>query len=183
MSDYTTKTTVAGGVWINRSLPTKKSISPLVCDRMNHMKILAINKRAGLDYDLRDRYEAGMVLSGQEVKSVKTGHVSIKGSFVTLKGGELYLTNATIPPYPHAGELPDYDPMHPRKLLLKKSEIRALIGKSKMEGLTLIPLRIYTKNRYCKLEFGVGKGRKKYDKRSVIAQREAQRRMQREIKT
>lgn len=149
---------------------------------MNDMKILAINKRAHLDYDIGNRYEAGLVLSGQEVKSVKTGHVSIKGSFVTLKSGELYLTNATIPPYPHAGDLPGYEPTHPRKLLLKKSEIRHLIGKSKVEGLTLVPLRVYTKNRYCKLEFGVGKGRKKHDKRSVIAEREARRRMERTMK-
>jgi SsrA-binding protein len=139
------------------------------------MGTLAINKRAGFDYELLDRYEAGLVLSGQEVKSVKTGHISLKGSFVTLKGSELYLTNALIPLYPFAGPRPDYDPTRPRKLLAKKSEIRSLIGKVRVQGLTLVPLRVYTKRKLLKLEFAVGKGKKAFDKRQSIAKREAKR--------
>ncbi len=153
------------------------------------MPTLAVNKRAHFDYEISDKYEAGLVLSGQEVKSAKTGHISLKGSFVTVKGNELFLTNANIPFYKHAGEMKNYDPTRSRKLLLKKSEIKSLIGKSRAEGLTLVPLRVYTKKRpaspaggLVKLEFGVGKGKKEFDKREKIAKRESERRMEREIK-
>ena len=146
------------------------------------MKTLAINKRATFDYTLLDKYEAGLVLSGHEVKSIKTGHLSLKGSFVTVHHGELMLTNAFIPPYPFAGELPGYDPTRSRKLLLKKSEIRTLIGKVRVNGLTLVPLSVYTKKRLLKLAFAVGKGKKDFDKRSDIGKKEAKRRIDRELK-
>jgi len=146
------------------------------------MKSLAVNKRASFDYTLLDRYEAGLVLSGQEVKSVKTGHLSLKGSFVTAKGDELFLTNAFIPPYPFAGKLPHYDPTRSRKLLLKKSEIRSLIGKVRVAGLTLVPLSVYTKKRLLKLSFAVGKGKKAHDKRQDIAKKDARRSMERALK-
>ena len=141
------------------------------------MNVLAINKRARFDYDISEKFEAGLVLTGQEVKSAKTGHLSLKGSFVTVKGRELYLTNASIPPYKHAGEVKNYDPTRSRKLLLHKSEIRTLIGKYRAEGLTLVPIRVYTKKSLLKLEFGIGKGRKKTDKRQVIKKREVDRKM------
>lgn len=150
---------------------------------LNYMKSLAINKRARFDYDLKDKYEAGLVLTGQEVKSIKTGHISLKGSFVTMKGREFYLTNASIPKYKFAGDLQNYDPTGPRKLLLKKSEIDSLIGKSRTAGLTLVPIRVYTKKRLIKLEFGVGRGKKKYDKRDDIKKRESKRRMSRVVKS
>jgi SsrA-binding protein len=146
------------------------------------MATLAFNKRSGFDYQLMDRYEAGIVLTGPEVKSIKTGHISLKGSFVTLKGGELYLTNANIPPYIHAGILKNYDPTRPRKLLLKKSEIKSLIGKVRISGLTLVPIRVYTKKRLIKLEFAVAKGKKKYDKRESIKKRDAERKIKQELK-
>ncbi len=146
------------------------------------MKPLAINKRATFDYTLLDTYEAGLVLLGHEVKSVKTGHLSLKGSFVTVHEGELLLTNAFIPPYPFAGEFLHYDPTRPRKLLLKKSEIRSLIGKVRINGLTLVPLSVYTKKRLLKLSFAVGKGKKDFDKRSDIGKKEAKRRIDRELK-
>ncbi len=146
------------------------------------MPNLAVNKRATFDYEILDRYEAGLVLTGQEVKSVKTGHISLKGAFVTVRGEELYLTNAMIPPYPAAGPLPGYDPTRSRKLLLKRSEIRSLIGKARVEGLTLVPIRVYVKKRLLKLEFGVGKGKKAYDKRSDIGRREAKRKIERALK-
>ena len=119
------------------------------------------------------------MLTGQEVKSVKTGHISLKGSFVTMKGSEFYLTNASISPYRFAGELPNYDPTRSRKLLLKKSEIKTLLGKSRSAGLTLVPIRVYTKKRLIKLEFGVGRGKKKFDKRDDIKKRESKRRLKR----
>jgi SsrA-binding protein len=146
------------------------------------MSILAVNKRAHFDYTISDKFEAGLVLAGQEVKSVKTGHISLKGSFVTIRGSELFLTNANIPFYKHAGEMKNYDPTQPRKLLLKKSEIKSLIGKARVHGLTLVPLRVYTKKRYIKLEFGVGKGKKEFDKRETIGKREAKRKIERELK-
>ena len=114
---------------------------------------------------------------------MKNGHISLKGSFVTLKGSELYLTNANIPPYKFAGKLKDYDPYRSRKLLLKKSEINTLLGKSRSQGLTLVPIRVYTKKRLVKLEFGVGRGKKKYDKREDIKRRESKKRLNRSMKS
>ena len=146
------------------------------------MSVLAVNKRASFDYDISDKYEAGIVLRGYEVKSVKTGHISLKGSFVTLKQNELYLTNANIPLYKHAGAIANYDSTAPRKLLLHRAEIRTLIGKSRAHGLTLVPIRVYTKRGLLKLEFGVGKGRKKHDKRDVMQKREVERKISRALK-
>ena len=146
------------------------------------MAILAKNKRAGYDYELQDKYEAGLVLAGHEVKSIKTGHVSLTGSFVTRKGNEMFLTNASIPPYKFAGEIKNYDPTRSRKILLKKSEIKHLIGKMSVEGLTLVPLCVYTKRKLIKLEFAVAKGKKQFDKRDSIQKREAKRKMERTLK-
>lgn len=145
------------------------------------MGTLAINKRANFDYFLMETYEAGLVLNGQEVKSVRLGQVSLKESFVTLKGTELYLTNAFISPYKQAGPKQINDPTRARKLLLKKSEIRQLIGKVRTEGLTLVPLKLYTKRRLLKLSFAVGKGKKKFDKREDIAKKEARRNINRAL--
>jgi len=146
------------------------------------MTTLAYNKKANFDYTLTDKYEAGMVLRGHEVKSVKTGHISLKEAFVTIHEEELYLTNANIPLYKHAGNIPNYEPTRSRKLLLRKREIRHLIGKIKEEGLTLVPIRVYTKKHLLKLEFAVGKGKKKIDKRQAIQAREEKRRIQRRFR-
>ena len=147
------------------------------------MSVLAVNKRASFDYDISERFEAGLVLRGYEVKSVKTGHISLKGSFVTVRGNELYLTNANIPLYKHAGAVANYDPTSPRKLLLHRAEIRTLIGKSRVQGLTLVPIRVYTKQGLLKLEFGTGMGRKKHDKRDVIQKRESDRKINRALRS
>lgn len=146
-------------------------------------KTIAHNRRAGFDYSLQDYYEAGIVLTGPEVKSVKTGHASLKGAFVTVHGGELYLTNALIPRYRHAGENIPHEDTRSRKLLLKKRDIASLIGKARTEGLTLVPLRLYSKRRLVKLEFAVGKGKKEYDRRADIGKREAKRRIERAMKS
>ncbi|PJA85149.1 MAG: SsrA-binding protein [Candidatus Moranbacteria bacterium CG_4_9_14_3_um_filter_45_14] len=147
------------------------------------MTVIATNRRAGFDYTLDGRYEAGLVLTGSEVKSVKTGHASLKGSFVTVKGNELYLTNALIPRYQHAHQDTKHEPSRPRKLLLRKREIRSLIGKYRTEGLTLVPIRLYTRKQLVKLEFSVGKGKKTYDKRSDIGKRDAKRRIERAMRS
>ena len=146
------------------------------------MTIIATNKRASFDYTLDGHFEAGLELSGAEVKSVKTGHASLKGAFVTVKGRELFLTNALIPRYVHAHKDTQHEDSRPRKLLLRKREIRSLIGKSRTEGLTLVPIRLYTRKQLVKLEFAVGKGKKSYDKRSDIGKREAKRRMERALR-
>ena len=146
------------------------------------MTTLSINKRAHFDYAIGDIYEAGLVLFGHEVKSVKTGHVSLKESFVTIHGNALYLTNAHIPLFIHAGKVADHNPGRPRKLLLKRSEIKYLIGKARTQGLTLVPLRLYTKRRLIKLEFGLGKGKKQFDKRENIKKREDDRNIRRTLK-
>ena len=146
------------------------------------MSTIATNKRASYDYEILEKYEAGLALLGYEVKSIKTGHVSLKESFVTIHQEELYLTNAHIPLYKHAGLVPDYNPTRPRKLLLKKSEIKQLIGQARTKGLTLVPIRMYTKRRYLKLEFGLGKGKKEYDKREKIKKRDDFRGAERELK-
>ena len=146
------------------------------------MADIAFNKRAGFDYELQKKFEAGLMLTGAEVKSVKNGHISLKGSFVTMHDGELYLTNANISPYPFAKTAETYNPTRSRKLLVRKSEISSLIGKLQTKGLTLVPLRVYTKKRLIKLEFALAQGKKKFDKRENIAKRESKRRMEKFIK-
>lgn len=143
------------------------------------MTILAYNRRATYDYQILEKYEAGMVLAGHEVKAIKTGHISLAGSYVTLKDNETYLINAYIPPYQPKNTPPDYEPTRSRKLLLHKSEIKSLIGKVRQKGLTLVPLRVYTKKRKIKLEFALAKGKRKIDKRAKIIERETKRRIDR----
>ena len=152
------------------------------------MPTLAVNKRANFDYEIADKYEAGMVLFGHEVKSVKTGHINLAGSFVTVKSTgknipELYLINAHISLYAKASTVKAYEPTRPRKLLLHKNEIKKLIGKKQEQGLTLVPLKIYTKHGFIKLEFGVGRGKKKIDKRETIKKREVDRQIRTLTKT
>ena len=145
------------------------------------MPTLAFNKRANFDYEIKEKYEAGLVLLGHEVKSIKTGHINLKGSYVTFKKAkgrllpELFLINVHIPLYKFAGSIKNYDPYRSRKLLLKKNEISHLIGKE--QGLTLVPIKVYTKRGYVKLEFGIGRGKKKADKRETIKKRDIDRRI------
>ncbi|MBI2624868.1 MAG: SsrA-binding protein SmpB [Candidatus Nealsonbacteria bacterium] len=146
------------------------------------MASLAENKKAYFDYEVLEKIEAGIVLTGQEVKSIKLGRINIRGSYVVSKEGEFYLIGATVPPYQPKNTPRDYEPQRPRKLLLKKSEINYLIGKSKQRGLTQIPLRMYTKQGKIKLEFAIAKGRKKSDKREVLKKRVAEREIERALR-
>lgn len=147
------------------------------------MTALAFNKKAGFDYEFLEKFEAGIVLTGQEVKSIRQGHASLAGSFVFLdKKGEAYLTNAQIPPFKFAGPLPGYDPKHSRKLLLRQKELNYLIGKIQQSGLTLVPISLYTKNSKIKLEFALARGKKKADKRRVIKEREVKKDIDRALK-
>ena len=147
------------------------------------MKVLAVNKRATFDYELFDTHEAGLVLTGPEVKSAKAGSVQLKGSFLDIRDGQLWLKNAHIGKYPPAAGMQQaYDPTHDRKVLVHKRELKRLIGKKKEEGLTLIPVRFYIKNNFVKLEFAVGKGKKKYEKREVMKKRDIDRQIRERIK-
>ena len=146
------------------------------------MKILAENKKAYFNYQILEKFEAGIVLIGQEVKSIKTKGVNLAGSYIIIKDEEVYWIGAKIPAYQPKNAPPDYNLERSRKLLLKKSEIKELIGKSKQKGLTLVPLRLYTKDGKIKLEFGIAKGKKKFDKRELIKKREIEREIKRELK-
>lgn len=150
------------------------------------MSILAINKKAKFNYELLDTYEAGLVLYGHEVKAARAKQISLKGSYVSIRSNnaktELYLINCQISPYKLAGKLPDYNPLRERKLLLNRLEINHLIGKKSEQGLTLIPLKIYTKHSFIKLEFAIARGKKKYDKREAIKKRDIDRKLRTLIK-
>ena len=146
------------------------------------MKIFAENKKAYFNYQILEKFEAGIVLAGYEVKSIKSGRINLAGSYVIIKNEEAYLINASIPPYQPKNVPPEYDPSRQRKLLLKKKEIKYLIGKTRQKGLTLVPLKMYTKKREVKLEFGVAKGKKKTDKRELIKKREVKREIRKALK-
>jgi len=146
------------------------------------MKEITRNKKAYFNYEILKKFEAGISLIGQEVKSIKSGRINLKGTYVILKDQEVFLVGANIPPYQPKNAPPDYNPKRSRKLLLKKPEIKYLIGKTKQKGLTIVPLRVYTIKRKIKLEFALAKGKKQFDKREVIRKRETERDIRRIIK-
>lgn len=141
----------------------------------------ATNPRANFNYEILETIEAGIVLEGHEVKSVKTGKASIKGSYVKIYNNEPFLVGATVSPYQPANTPKNYDPQRSRKLLLSKQEISKFIGLSQSQGLTLIPLKFYDKRGKIKLLIGVAKGKKKYDKRETIKKKDLARAKQRGI--
>jgi len=145
------------------------------------MKTVAKNKRAYFDYEILDTYEAGIVLLGPEVKSAKLGNVSLKESHAVVTNGEIFLLNAHITPYKMAGNTP-HDPTRSRKLLLKSNEIQHLIGKIKEKGLSLIPIKMYVKRGLVKVELGLGRGKKKYEKREKIKQKDINHDIERELR-
>jgi len=142
------------------------------------MKILAENKKGFYNYEILERFSAGISLLGQEVKSIKTRGVGLAGSYVIIRENEVFWVGAKISPYQPKNAPSDYNPERSRKLLLKKSEIRYLIGRSRQRGLTLIPLKVYTKGSKIKLEIGLARGRKRLDKRERIKKREFGRKRQ-----
>ena len=139
----------------------------------------ANNSKAGFDYEILETIEAGIVLKGYEVKSIKTGKVSIKGSYVKILNGEPFLIGATISPYQVANTPDDYDPQSLKKLLLSKKQISVLVGTSQAHGLTLVPLKLYDKKGRVKLLIGIARGKKKYDKRETIKKKDVARARQR----
>lgn len=141
-------------------------------------KYLAKNRKARHEYFIEDTYEAGLVLVGTEVKSIRMGKVNIKESYADIKNGEVFLYSMNISPY-EKGNIYNVDPLRVRKLLLNKKEIKKLIGLTKEKGYTLVPLSLYLKNGLVKLELAIAKGKKNYDKRHALAEKDAKRRIER----
>lgn len=147
------------------------------------MVTLSTNKRASFDYDLLDTFEGGIVLTGQEVKSAKQGHMQLTGSFLHVRDDELWLKHGYIAPYLPAGPQVAYDPYRNRKILLRRREIVRLIGKTQTDGLTLVPLRVYIQRNLVKMEFALARGKRKYEKREAIKKREVDRHMRERMKS
>ncbi len=137
-------------------------------------KLIAKNPNAYHNYNITDKIEAGIVLFGTEIKSIRQGKVNLKDSYAIIKHGEVYVVGMNISPYEN-GNIFNKDPLRDRKLLLNRSEINKLIGLTKQKGVSLVPISLYFKKNIVKLELGIGKGKKLYDKRQDIAKRDAQR--------
>ncbi len=149
------------------------------------MRIIAKNKKALYDYEILDTLEAGIILTGPEVKSIKNGRINLVGSYVMVDNkNNVHLLNAHIAPYPPAFQVQqDYNPTQSRKLLLKKKEIQEIIGKTHIVGLSAIPLKVYTKGSIIKVEIAIAKGKKKYDKRQTIKDRDIKKRISQKLKS
>jgi SsrA-binding protein len=143
------------------------------------MTVYAQNKKATFDYEILETFEAGIELKGHEVKAIKAGKVSIKGTYVKVLGKEIFLLGANVSPYQPGNVPKDYEAQRDRKLLLTKKELNYLIGKQKEKGLTIVPIKLYNKRGKVKLEIGVARGKKKYDKREAIKKRDVERRLRR----
>jgi SsrA-binding protein len=137
------------------------------------------NRKARHNYEIFDRFETGIVLSGSEVKSLRAGRGSLAEAFGRVRDGEVWIEGMHIPPYEQAMDKQTYDPIRPRKLLLHRKEIERLIGQTAERGHTLVPLRVYFSHGIAKLELGLGRGKRQYEKRQALAEREHRREMQR----
>lgn len=147
----------------------------------DEMKLVANNKKAYHDYFIEEKYEAGLVLHGTEVKSLRMGKCSIKEAFIRIENGEVYIYGMHISPY-EKGNIFNKDPLRIRKLLLHKQQIRKLIGNSSEKGYTIVPLQVYFKDGRAKIEIGLAKGKKLYDKRQDIAKKDQKREAEKELK-
>ncbi|HUU50639.1 MAG TPA: SsrA-binding protein SmpB [Nitrospinota bacterium] len=148
---------------------------------MVSQKIICKNKKASHDYHLSETYEAGIVLKGTEVKSLREGKVNLKESYASIEGGEVYLYNCHISPYSHGSDA-NHNPLRTKKLLFHKKEIKKLTGKIKEKGLTLIPLKLYFLNGIAKIEMALAKGKKLYDKREDMKMKDAKKDIERAFK-
>jgi SsrA-binding protein len=145
------------------------------------IKVISDNRKAYHDYFVEDKLEAGIILTGTEIKSIRNGRVNLKDSYARIENGEVWLHQMHISPYEQGNRF-NHDPLRKRKLLLNRSEIIKLIGKVQLQGLTLIPTKIYLKRGMAKIELGVGRGKKNYDKRQDIAERDAKREIERHFR-
>lgn len=146
------------------------------------MSALIKNKKVGLNYEILDKFQSGIQLFGFETKTIKNKLGSLDGSYIIIRGDEVFLINAFFPPYQVNNTPKNYDSRRPRKLLLTKKEIRELVVKEKQAGLTLIPISLYNKGRHIKLEFAIAKGKKKHDKRQDLKKKEANKEIERTLK-
>lgn len=144
-------------------------------------KNVAVNRKAYHDYSIEERYEAGIVLQGSEIKSIREGRVSLREAFVAVRGGEAWLVNAHIAPYEMAGYA-QHEARRDRKLLLHRKQIYELSQAVQAKGFTIVPLRLYLKDSRAKVEIALARGKKQYDKRAALAEREAQRTMERAVR-
>jgi SsrA-binding protein len=145
------------------------------------VKVIAVNRRATHDYFIDERIEAGLVLTGTEIKSIREGRVNLREGYARVVGNEAWLVNVHIAPY-EQGNRYNHEPLRDRKLLLHRDEIASLVGKVRQRGYTLIPLQLYLKNGRAKVELGLARGKKQFDKRESIARREAQRDIDRALR-
>lgn len=144
-------------------------------------KVLAQNRQARHNYEILDTLEAGMVLKGTEIKSIRNGKINLRDGYVSIRNGEAYLQNVHISPFDQ-GNIFNHDPLRSRKLLLHKKQIDSLYGQVKADGVTLVPLRVYLKNGFAKVLIGVARGKKKYDKREALKQKDMKREIDRALK-
>jgi SsrA-binding protein len=145
------------------------------------VKVVASNRRAFHDYFIDDRIEAGLVLTGTEIKSIREGRVNLREGYARIANGEAWLHNVHIAPYEH-GNRYNHEPMRDRKLLLHRGEIDTLVGKVRQRGYTVVPLQLYLKHGKAKVELGLARGKKQYDKRAAIAERDARREIERHLR-
>ncbi|NMB24678.1 MAG: SsrA-binding protein SmpB [Firmicutes bacterium] len=145
------------------------------------IKVIAENRKARHDYHILETFEAGIVLTGTEVKSLRLGRANLRDSYAAVENGELFLYNMHISPYTH-GNMFNHDPKRTRKLLMHKREIMRLLGQTQERGYTLVPLKLYFRRGKAKIELALGKGKKLYDKRETIARRDEKRRIERVLK-
>ena len=148
---------------------------------MAGIKVIATNRKAGHEFDLEDRHEAGLVLTGTEIKSIRAGRVNLRDGYVQPRDGEMWLYNVHIAPYDPAGRY-GHEPRRPRKLLLHRREIDRLTSKVQERGYTIVPLRLYLKQGRAKIEVALARGKRRYDKRQAIARRDAERDIDRALK-
>lgn len=148
---------------------------------MSEIKILAQNKKARFNFEILETYEAGIELKGTEVKSIRLGKINLGEGFASIDNSEVFLKQVHISPY-EQGNIFNVDPLRPRKLLLHKYEIQKLIGETTQKGYTLVPLKMYLKRGKVKIEIGLAKGKKNYDKREALQKKDTERRLQRELK-
>lgn len=145
------------------------------------IKVISDNRKAYHDYFIEEKLEAGIILTGTEIKSIRNGRVNLKDSYARIENGEAWLHQMHISPYEQGNRF-NHDPLRKRKLLLNRSEIIKLVGKIQLQGLTLIPTKIYLRRGMAKIELGVGRGKKSYDKRQDIAERDAKREIERHFR-
>ena len=145
------------------------------------IKVVGRNRKAYHEYHIEEKYEAGMALKGTEVKSVRDSRINLKEGYVKIENGEMFLLNAHISTY-EQGNRNNHEPLRPKKLLMHRREINRLFGKTKEKGYTIVPLQVYIKRGLIKIEIGLGKGKKLYDKRAAIAEKSAKREMERAFK-